>query len=391
MKDRKYNVVVLDVSCFEGMAGPKRVRNLIDPLIKKKLIKVSNLIFHSANEKPRLKEGIENSINYKVIGFKLSNFFYLCTFFLNGMSFLKKNKLINYTNIIYNYGGPNIKNITFIIYAKLIGYKIICDFTEDNRYEPIVGHLNYLKNKSSLFLLKYISYFADSLIGISDHLYLRLLHFSKGKVPVTLVPICVNFDYFPYSHKEFDNSSLKIFYGGSFNEKDGLEYLILAFDKVCEKHNNIELILSGYATEFDLDRVKAVINKTEFSDKIIYKGFLSTSEYFSLLNQCDIFCMTRVNSSYANAGFPFKLGEFLATGKAIIATNVGDVSKYLFNNVNAILISPNSTVQLIEALLMLIEYPEKFKSLGVAGRKTAENYFDSEKVSMKLYAVLKSI
>ena len=75
MNERKYNIVVLNISCFEWMAGSKRVRNLIDPLIKKKLIKVSNLIFHSANEIPRLKEGIENSINYKVIGFKLSNFF----------------------------------------------------------------------------------------------------------------------------------------------------------------------------------------------------------------------------------------------------------------------------------------------------------------------------
>jgi glycosyltransferase involved in cell wall biosynthesis len=118
-------------------------------------------------------------------------------------------------------------------------------------------------------------------------------------------------------------------------------------------------------------------------------GFLSTEDYYATLNSCDIFCMTRVNSQFANAGFPFKLGEFLASGKGVIATKVGDVSNYL-DDKNALLISPNSVSELTEALTVFIKDPAKISVLGAEARKTAETHFDSEKVSMKLLSIFES-
>jgi glycosyltransferase involved in cell wall biosynthesis len=98
--------------------------------------------------------------------------------------------------------------------------------------------------------------------------------------------------------------------------------------------------------------------------------------------------MTRIKSDHAATGFPFKLGEFLATGKAVIATNVGDVSKYLLNDVNSIVISPNSSDQIVSAITSLIENPEKIKQLGAKGRETAETFFDSQKTSATFHQVL---
>ena len=101
--------------------------------------------------------------------------------------------------------------------------------------------------------------------------------------------------------------------------------------------------------------------------------------------------MTRVNSKFANAGFPFKLGEFLASGKAVVATNIGDVPNYLFNDINAILIEPDSVDEIANALLMLISDPQKRERLGIQARKTAEHCFDSDIVSMKLLSFFKSV
>jgi hypothetical protein len=47
--------------------------------------------------------------------------------------------------------------------------------------------------------------------------------------------------------------------------------------------------------------------------------------------------------------------------------------------------------QLTAALSSLIENPDKIRSTRTEGRKTAEYFFDSEKVSMKLYSILQSI
>ncbi len=391
MIDKGYNIVIMGVSCFDGMASSMRVRNLFEPLVQKELITASNLIYQKDNREPIGKKGSINNISFKVIGFRLTNIFSVFIFFFNGTSFLHSSKKKGYKNIIYNYNAPDIKNIFFILYAKLIGYKIIFDIIEDNSFEAHVGLINKLRIKSSVFLFKRSKYFANAMVGISDHLYKLIQTVTKNNIPVYLIPITVNLNYFKKINTTVQKKKLQIFYGGSFGKKDGLEYLIKAFDEVSQVHDNIDLILTGMGHKQDMDRINDQIEKAINKNRIIYKGFLSTSDYYTLLNDCDIFCMTRVNSKFANAGFPFKLGEFLASGKAVVATNVGDVSNYLFNGINALVINPDSVNELVDALLLLIEQPGKRQTLGVAARKTAEQFFDSDVVGAKLVSIFNEV
>lgn len=385
MSEKKYNIVIMGVSCFDGMASSMRVRNLIEPLVAKNLITVGNLIYQKDNKEPIGKAGKKNNIAYKVIGFRLKNPFSVFSFVFGGLGFLRKNKIKGHKNILYNYNYPDVKNIFFILYAKIIGYKIVFDIIEDNSYQAHVGFINKMRLKSSVLLFKYCRYFADSMIGISEHLYKLVRTTTEDKIPSYLIPVTVNLAYFKTpGETHTPEKPVKIFYGGSFGGKDGLEYLISAFDEVSLVHENIELIFTGIGHKLDMERVFAQIDKVKHKNRILYKGFLSTDEYYRTLNECDIFCMTRVNSKFANAGFPFKLGEFLASGKAVVATSVGDVPNYLFSDINAIVVQPNSVDDLIDALLQLIENPEKRKRLGAEARKTAEKCFDSDKVGLKL-------
>lgn len=387
-----YNIVIMGVSCFDGMASSTRVRNLIAPLISKNQITVHNLIYQKDNREPIGKSGIRNNINFKIIDFKLSNIFSIFGFWGGGLSFLKKNKKQGKKNILYNYNYADLKNILFLLYARMIGYKIILDIIEDNRFERPDGFINKLRLRTSIFLFRFSRHFTDHFVAISEQLYERASFIAKNKVPVTLIPITVNLNYFRSNGYQTDTNNLKIFYGGSYAVKDGLKYLIEAFDVVSKKDEGIQLILTGSAPiQSDLDEIKTKINGIAAKDRIKFMGFLKTEDYYKLLNSCDIFCMTRINSIYANAGFPFKLGEFLAAGKAVIATQVGDVPNYLFNNVNALLINPDSVEELSDAILAIIKNPEKIRSLGPEARRTAETYFDSEKVSMKLLSIFESL
>jgi glycosyltransferase involved in cell wall biosynthesis len=380
--------MVMGVSCFDGMASSTRVRNLFAPLIEKKLIVANNLVYQTDTRELVEKKGNINNINYRVIGFKLSNVFSIFSFWAGGISFLRKSKLKGYKNIIYNYNYPDLKNIVILLFGKMMGYKIIFDIIEDNRFESHVSFINKLRLKTSLVLFKISRWFTGAYVAISDHLYKRAELIAKGKVPVYLVPITVNLNYFEKINYE-PGKELKIFYGGSFGAKDGLEYLISAFDAISKADPNIKLILTGLGNKQDLEKIQTQINQSAGKERIIYLGFLSSADYYKTLNDCDIFCMTRINSQFANAGFPFKLGEFLASGKGVIATKVGDVSNYL-NDTNALLISPNSVSELTAALLTFIKDPGKIKSLGAEARRTAEAHFDSEQVSIKLLSIFES-
>lgn len=273
----------------------------------------------------------------------------------------------------------------------MIGYKIVFDIIEDNRFEAHVGFVNKVRIKTSLVLFKLSRHFTKAYIAISDHLYKRAEENAKGKIPVHLIPITVNLNYFKINGHQVNKNDLKIFYGGSFAPKDGLSYLLDAFEEVSKKDNNIKLVLTGLGNPADVDKIKEKISGSAAKERILFKGFLATDEYYAVLNSCDIFCMTRVNSKFANAGFPFKLGEFLASGKGVIATRVGDVPKYLHNGENSLLINPDSVSEIVQALSTFINNPEKINTLGAAARRTAETNFDSDKISMELLSIFNSI
>ncbi|HNU87997.1 MAG TPA: glycosyltransferase [Ferruginibacter sp.] len=391
MSNLGLNIMVMGVSIFDGMAGSTRVRNLFAPLIGKGLLKASNLIYETDNKVPIGKEGRLNDINFRIIGFRLGNPFSIFSFWGRGMSFLRKNKQAGSKNIIYNYNYPDLKNIVFLMYGRMIGYKIVFDIIEDNRFEAHVGFVNKVRIKTSLVLFKLSRYFTKAYIAISDHLYKRAEENAKGKIPVHLIPITVNLDYFKINGHQVNKNELKIFYGGSFAPKDGLSYLLDAFEEVSKKDNNIKLVLTGLGNPADVDKIKEKISGSAAKERILFKGFLATDEYYAVLNSCDIFCMTRVNSKFANAGFPFKLGEFLASGKGVIATRVGDVPKYLHNGENSLLINPDSVSEIVQALSTFINNPEKINTLGAAARRTAETNFDSDKISMELLSIFNSI
>ncbi|MFI5185150.1 MAG: glycosyltransferase [Chitinophagales bacterium] len=386
-----YNIVIIGTSCFDGMASSKRVMNLMTPLLLKKMVTLNNLIYEKDIKQRLDKKGNLDGINFRVIGFRSKNILTVFSFVFKGVAFLKKSRSREQKNIIYNYGSIDIKNLIFLLYGKLAGYKILIDIVEDNRYEKSVTPINKFRIRSSQFLLKNLWKLANSIIVISNHLYKRMQDITKGKRPLYLIPICVDLKHFKNPGTIPRNDHLTIFYGGSFGEKDGLEYLIEAFEEVGKRYKNVDLILTGIGHKSNMDRIALQIDQLKNKDRIILKGFLTADNYFKLLNDSDIFCMTRVNSKFANAGFPFKLGEFLASGKAVIATSVGDVPKYLFNNVNSLVIAPNSVTEIVGALSSLIEDPGKIQSLGVEARKTAEQYFDSEKISMQLFRIFESL
>jgi glycosyltransferase involved in cell wall biosynthesis len=385
------NIVITGVSCFDGMASSTRVRNLFEPLIRKKLITVSNLVFETDNKEPIGKQGVLNDINFRVVGFRLVNVFSIFSFWYQGISFIRKSKKTGYKNILYNYNYADLKNIIFILYARMIGYRIILDIVEDNRFEPHAGIINKIRLKTSIFLFRLSAYFVHGYVAISEHLRRRALFISKGKLPVEMIPVTVNLNYFPQSVYLPDKNNLRIFYGGSFGEKDGLGYLVDAVGAICQRRNSVKLLLSGAGNGRDMEIIKSKIEQSPAKNSIAFLGFLSTADYYTTLNSCDIFCMTRVNSKYANAGFPFKLGEFMASGKAVIATNVGDVPVYLKNNVNSLLINPNSADELVDAITTVIENPEKIISLGAEARKTAEDNFDSEKAGLRLMTLFDTV
>src|SRR5687768_2091851 len=117
------------------MASSMRVRNLIEPLAEKQLAAFNNLIYDTQTDRFKSsKGGTENGINYSVLKLVPGNIFSIISFLWKGIRYIKNTKSATKKNIIYNYDYPDGKNIVFLLAAKWMGYKIVVDVVEDNRF-----------------------------------------------------------------------------------------------------------------------------------------------------------------------------------------------------------------------------------------------------------------
>jgi glycosyltransferase involved in cell wall biosynthesis len=101
--------------------------------------------------------------------------------------------------------------------------------------------------------------------------------------------------------------------------------------------------------------------------------------------------MIRTRTQYAGAGFPFKLGEFLASGKPTIATRIGDVGLYLQDRVNALLVEPDSVESIMEALRFVLDNPDRSIEIGVRGRDIATHFFDTRVVGQVVRDIVEQV
>lgn len=92
-----------------------------------------------------------------------------------------------------------------------------------------------------------------------------------------------------------------------------------------------------------------------------------------------------------NEGTPVSLIEAMASGRAVIATDVGGVSDIVRHNETGLLVKSGDIVSLKEHLIYLIEHPEERLRLGLAARESVKTLYLKDRLIRdveKLYSDL---
>jgi glycosyltransferase involved in cell wall biosynthesis len=392
------NLVVMGNFLYPmGMAETKRIQHAIDELKKHGIRAISVLLLRQAHVGRDNKNlhGVQDGTPYVTVGDRLQPDWRfpleLLRYILSGAAFLVRQRRREHKNILYLYMEPNIENVLFVIFAKLIGYKIIADVTEDYYILGMTPHfLSRMKSRTASFFARHIGSLVDGMIVISGYLKRKYEKISGGRFPVILLPPVVDMDRFTTIGRT-SQAPLRILYSGSFGEKDAVENLVAAFEIVASRHADVILLLTGAGLPERIRPLQEHIAASPYGDRITYLGYLNDGEFYHTLNGSDILCMVRCGSCYAQAGFPFKLGEYLATGHPVIASRVGDVPLYLEDRKNAILVEPGSVQSIVDALEYCFNHPMRAKQIGMRGRKVAMQHFNRHELGDRLFEFLKRV
>ncbi|MBJ6801395.1 glycosyltransferase family 4 protein [Geomonas propionica] len=287
-----------------------------------------------------------------------------------GVDSLKRWRIPGGRNVLYSYGGVTLENVLFILAAKRLGYLVIFDIVEDNTFIEdklsLPGKIRWLAGE---VLDRFFLGLADGVVVISN--YLRGLYGKKlaASVPLCLIPISARCAVENRPGRE--PGPMRIVYAGSFAKKDGIDQLLDAFETVQQKKGNCTLMLCGTGASVKLYQPRIAANPA-----IQYIGYLDDSAFYRFLLGADVLCVTRTGSTYANAGFPFKLGEYLATGNPVIVSDVGDVRRYLSHMEDAIIVEPGNVSAIAGALEYCLDHPETVAKIGLSGADKCKRYFN---------------
>jgi glycosyltransferase involved in cell wall biosynthesis len=121
-----------------------------------------------------------------------------------------------------------------------------------------------------------------------------------------------------------------------------------------------------------------------------FVGLVPRADLPATLQRAGILILPRAADASSAAGLPNKLGEYLASGRPVVTTKVGDVPRYLKYGESAILVDPDDEASFAEHLVYLATHPAEAKAIGINGRLAAKEHFDTTVNSQKLLAAFEA-
>jgi len=156
---------------------------------------------------------------------------------------------------------------------------------------------------------------------------------------------------------------------GTFGPWHGVEKLAEAI-KSIPASGQLRFLLVGSGS------LHAEVEKQLASEagRVIFTGAVDHDRVPRLLDACDILLAPHVPLADGSEffGSPTKIFEYMAMGKAIVASRLGQIGEVLTDQETALLVEPGNVAELVTAIEKLIESAELRATLGAKARGVAE-------------------
>lgn len=310
---------------------------------------------------------------------------------LEVFEYLKKSYSFARTNsndfvFLIHTGGFSMTLLS-LVYLKIIkGAKVIYEKNElvlgiglNSEFNGFVNlfPLNYFfKAPIVIFsiLVDFLTVFYSGIIVISTSLERLYKRFNSN---IILVPILVSEEFFNIEKKVTEDNKIIVFSstGGVLPKKEGIEEFLLILNKLKNKNINFHYNIYGDAPTKFVSKFMNRISELKLSDDVFVLGHVNKDEIKNVLAQSDFLVLTRPKNIQNNFGFSTKLGEYLASGKPVILTDISDNSKYLKDKEDSIFINLKNIDLSANKINNFIENKSSLDEIGKAARINAKKFF----------------
>lgn len=282
------------------------------------------------------------------------------------------------------------------VLARRLGVRTVQSY-EDERLEALDTGNRSLTNRLFAFNSKLADRVcpreADAVAVISTYLRDKYAPLAASPERVHLVPTIIDCDAWGCP-PEPDRTEPVILYSGSFSEQDEMDAFIDALGILRREGLAFRLVMLGgnrrnpRAAEDALARIR----DQGLADRAEFKGFVPLAEVRRQICAANILINIRADGVWSRSGLSTKLSEYLASGRLVVTSMVGDVPHYLRDGESARFVSGTAGAEEIAAVLReALSDPDLRRRVGEGGRRVAQASFDLPVVRDRIAAMLDGI
>jgi glycosyltransferase involved in cell wall biosynthesis len=171
-------------------------------------------------------------------------------------------------------------------------------------------------------------------------------------------------------------------YVGTVFKRDA-QLMADAFNLLTRRYDDLRLIIAGYCP---LD-LRPLVEKPEC---VLQTGFLEDRDLNVALSASDLFWLPLSDSNANRGRFPLKFTDYLALGRPIVATHVGDVASIMGEQRVGLTSSPDADA-FAQQTMRLLEDQDLRRELGLAARHLAETRFNWDTITQQLLVFYRSL
>jgi glycosyltransferase involved in cell wall biosynthesis len=174
---------------------------------------------------------------------------------------------------------------------------------------------------------------------------------------------------------------------GSFHYWHGVENLMPLIDTVGSLYGDVAFFLVGMGPlKEELERK---LEDRDLTDRVVFSGYVPHDEMPEVVAAMDV-----VLAPYPKLALfyysPLKIFEYLASGKAVVASRVGQIEEIIQDFMNGMLYDPDDIDALMEKVCILIENDDLRHAMGAKARETVLTFYTWRKTARRVSDVLDS-
>lgn len=249
----------------------------------------------------------------------------------------------------------------------------ICEITKINNYYKAIFHKCVKNSYLATFievLEKYVACFTGWEKNLVDY-FISPSHFASNKLREyglareKIVHLPNFIDYLQYQ-TDYCRGNY-ILYFGRLSEEKGLKFLL----KVMSFLPEIQLKIVGEGPEKSC--LKNTINYLHLSNVKIGNHLSDRDLIQTIFN-----ARFTILSSLFFENCPNMILESFASGKPVVASNIGGIPELIQHGINGLLFEPGNIQDCKEKIIRLWKSPNYCKKMGMAGRKYLEKNFQPD-------------